>query len=196
MKASVVVICAAAIGLAGCTGGSKNHASSTTTSQVTTTTTTDATTTTAEVAPTTKRLAAYLIKVDATKGELTYDEIQFLTGDAAKAAYKKDNPCKNPSGCEDAPPNDYYIVNQYKAYKTVAIAPNCEVELNVLAPNNPGSESQGASVKELADAFVPGKTTPDGRDRSQYASTRPFWLTIRTDADASAVTKIEEQFTP
>jgi len=169
---------------AACSSGDKNASSTSSTAATSTTSST--------TAAATRRIPAFITKVDIKQGVLTYDEIQFLTGDAAKAAYKKDNPCTNTTGCEDAPPNDCYIVNQYKALKTTGIAPNCEVELNILARDNPSSESQGASVVELADAFVKGKFTPDGRDRSEIAASRPFWLTLT----AVAVVRIEEQYTP
>jgi hypothetical protein len=135
----------------------------------------------------TKRIAAYITKVDVNEGELTYDEIQFLMGDEAKEAYQKDNPDEL-----TGPDNDYYIVKGDATLKTVPIAPNAQVELNILAVDNPGSKSQGASVVELADAFVKGKLTPDGRDRSELIATRPFWITLKDNV----VTKIEEQYTP
>ena len=103
-----------------------------------------------------KRIAAYITKVDVNEGELTYDEIAFLTGDAANAAYRRDNP-DDPNGV----PNDYYIDNPDKTAKTVAIASNARVELNILHGGElefeqPGSQ-RGGSLREpevIAEAHL------------------------------------------
>ena len=171
MRRSVVVACILAIGLLGACGDSDEDGSTAT-----------------NEATATGRVAAFLVEVDATEGELTYDQIDFLTGDAARDAYRRDNPDAD----EDAP-NDYYIVNKEPVFKVAPIAPNAQVDLNILSADNPGSENAGGSVAELADAFVEGKLTPDGRDRSEIVGTRPFWLTLNDDG---VVVKIEEQYTP
>ena len=172
---ALAVLASLTLLLAAC-GGDSDTSSDTATTQGDTATTAGA-----------KRIAAFITKVDVNQGELTFDEIQFLTGDAAKQAYQKDNP-----GVTDGPDNDYYIVKGDATLKTVPIAPNADVELNILAVDNPGSANRGASVVELADAFVKGKLTPDGRDRSEFVATRAFWLTLKDNV----VVKIEELYTP
>src|ERR1044071_6663030 len=59
------------------------------------------------------RSAVYLTGVNATKNTVSFDLIEFLTGDAAKAEWKKRHP-----DSPDGPDNDYMIVNNNKKLRT------------------------------------------------------------------------------
>ena len=70
------------------------------------------------------RHAAYLTKLNVGKKTLSFDKIDFLTGDAAKKAYLKQNP-----GETDGPPNDYMIVNNNKLVRTLPIADSAAITI-------------------------------------------------------------------
>jgi hypothetical protein len=122
------------------------------------------------------RVPAYITKVDVAGRTVTYDQIQFLTGAEAKKAWQKDHP--DPSS-EDAPPNDFYILNVNPAQYTVPIASNVTITVNVVG--NGSSTDQPATLSEFADDM-----RKDGADQL------PFWLTIK----GGSIVRIEEQFTP
>jgi hypothetical protein len=121
------------------------------------------------------RVPVYIKTVDVQGRRLTYDQIQFLTGDAAVKAYQKDHPGSQ----EDGVPNDYYIVNVNPQLYTVPIAGDVAITVNIVGDGS--STDQMATLAQLRDDM-----TKDGAD------TLPFWVTIR----AGSITKIEEQFTP
>ena len=63
------------------------------------------------------RSPVYLTGVNATKNTVSFDLIEFLTGDAAKAEWKKEHP-DEPNG----PDNDYMIINKNKKLRTLPVA--------------------------------------------------------------------------
>lgn len=63
------------------------------------------------------RSAAYLTGLDTTSNTVTFDLIEFLTGEAARAEWKEEHP-ENPDG----PDNDYMIVNNNKKLRTLPVA--------------------------------------------------------------------------
>ncbi|MGH9268312.1 MAG: hypothetical protein ACRD0D_09055, partial [Acidimicrobiales bacterium] len=70
------------------------------------------------------RYAAYLVEAEVASHTLTFDVIQFLTGEAAAEAYRQDHP-DDPEG----PPNDYYIVNDDPGLRTEPVSKDVRVRL-------------------------------------------------------------------
>ncbi len=128
------------------------------------------------------RSAAYLTGVDGSAKTLTFDPIDFLTGDAAKTEWKKEHP-ENPDG----PDNDYLIVNDDKTLRTLPVAPDAQcVVLSTLG---------GTDTKTISFAAFPAflKQQSDGMTLPPPdISPLPFWLTVQH----GTIVKIEEQFTP
>jgi hypothetical protein len=153
-----------------CGGGSGETA--TTSAALTSTTPAVATTSTTRVAD--GRVPVYIKTVDVAQRLLTYDQIQFLTGAAAKQAWVKDHP-DDPDG----PPNDYYILNVNPQLYTVPIASSVVITVNIVGDGS--STDHPASLAQLADDMH-----KDG------AEMLPFWVTI----SGGSIVKIEEQFVP
>ena len=137
--------------------------------------TTEATPTTLEPAELADgRHPVYLKTVDAGQQTITFDLIQFFTGDAATKAAAEDNQ-------ESPPPNDYYIRNVNPRLRTLPVAAGAPITVNVLAAWSTGSSTKDVSVTldELA-AYFPN------------SGTAPFWITV----EQGQVTKIAQQFVP
>jgi hypothetical protein len=120
------------------------------------------------------RHPVYLKTVDPAQQTITFDLIQFFTGEAATEAAAED-------GKESPPPNDYYIRNVNPRLRTLPVRPGAPITVNVLAAGSTGSATKDVSVtlEELAGYF-PNSGTP------------PFWITV----DQGQVTKIAQQFLP
>jgi hypothetical protein len=124
------------------------------------------------------RHAAYLTGLDVGKRTLTFDKIDFLTGEAAKKAYLKENP-----GETDGPPNDYMIVNDNPLLRTLPIA-----------------DAATITIVDLTSGALKSKETTLGALPAYFASEKggkqlwhdPFWLTVKR----GQITRIEEQFLP
>jgi hypothetical protein len=129
------------------------------------------------------RHAAFLTDLDLGARTLTFDVIQFLTGQAAIDAYREDHP-EDPEGDPD---NDYYIRNVNPRLRTLPVASDVEVEVVRL-----GSPS-GAGLVAWSWDDLPGhlaETSAD--DGSGRLSWSPWWLTV-DDAEIVALT---EQYIP
>jgi hypothetical protein len=128
------------------------------------------------------RSAVYLTGVNATKNTVSFDLIEFLTGDAAKAEWKKQHP-----DTPDGPDNDYMIVNNNEKLRTLPVAADAKcVVLSTLG---------GTDTKTIGFATLPAflKQHNKGMELTPpQISILPFWLTV-TDG---TVTKFEEQFLP
>jgi hypothetical protein len=105
--------------------------------------------------------------VDAAKSEMTFDLIVFLTGDEAKAEFKKRFPS------EDGPPNDYFTVNDNPKLRTVQIA-------------------SGATVKLLDEANPTDPAVATLDQLAANAADRLCWITVAS----GSIVAIEEQFVP
>lgn len=128
------------------------------------------------------RSPAYLTGLDINAGTVTFDLIEFLTGDAAKAEWKKEHP-ENPDG----PDNDYMIINNNKKLRTLPVAANAQCV--VLA--NLG----GTDTKTISFVALPAYLQQQGKDAMPTApdiAVLPFWLTVQH----GTVVKFEEQFLP
>ncbi|MEV0895295.1 hypothetical protein [Actinoplanes sp. NPDC049802] len=150
----------------------------------TTTPTTKATKAATEAAPVLEdgRHPVYLTKVDGAGKKVTFDLIEFLTGEEAKARWKKENP-EHPDG----PDNDYMIVNENPKLRTLPVA--ADADCQVLASLGGVDMTQvkftelPAVLKEQSEVVKP---TPP------RIAVLPFWLTV----EDGTVVGLEEQFLP
>ena len=115
---------------------------------------------------------AFIDSVDLHAHTITIDPMAFLTGAAAKTAFKHDHPT-----AKEGPPNDYYIVNPTRQYLRFPFSPTAVVRLvsvNGVPHTNP--------VK-VAETSLAG-----------YGSlkSRPFRIT----GENGAVTSVVEIFVP
>jgi hypothetical protein len=128
------------------------------------------------------RSAVYLTGLDTTHQTVTFDLIEFLTGEAAKAQWKKEHP-QNPDG----PDNDYMIVNNNALSRTLPVASDVPcVVLSTLSGTDTKTISFGAfpaCLKHQNTGMT--LTTPD-------IAVLPFWLTVQH----GKVIRFEEQFLP
>ena len=124
----------------------------------------------------------YLTKIDAGKRTITFDLIEFLTGDAAKQAWQKANP-----GSTDGPPNDYFIVNDNPKLRTLPVAD--PVQFLVVDQEHPSGIADKSISFEGATAYFVALKPDQSDHRLSYD---PFWITV----SHGVVTKIEEQFLP
>jgi hypothetical protein len=120
------------------------------------------------------RHPVYLKSVNPDRPTITFDLIQFFTGEAATKAAAED-------GEESPPPNDYYIRNVNSRLRTLTVRPDAPITVNVLAAQSTGSSTKDVSVTldELAGYFP-------------NSGTAPFWISV----EQGQVTKIAQQFLP
>ena len=128
------------------------------------------------------RSAVYLTTVDTGHRAITFDLIEFLTGDSAKQAWKK----ANPGSDEDGPDDDYFIVNDNPKLRTLPVAGT--VTVSVL--QNGGGSPDPMSITFAAFPAYLTKAKPDTSDHQ--LSYNPFWITVQN----GQIVKIEEQFVP
>jgi hypothetical protein len=116
-----------------------------------------------------------LIKtVDVQGRRITFDLIQFLTGEAAIKAAAEDHQ-------ESPPPNDYYIRNVNPRLRTLPVRSGAPITVNNLAYQESGNSTTNVTVTlaKLA-SLMPKQGSP------------PIWITVQN----GQVTKIAEQFVP
>jgi len=108
-----------------------------------------------------------------------FDVIQFLGGEEAAQAYKKDNP-----GETEGPPNDYYIVNENKALREAPVSKTVGIQV---------FDDDPAVRKTITLEELPAHLGPSGpSEPSPELSVYPFWLTV-TDG---TVNEICQQYVP
>jgi hypothetical protein len=170
--ALLALVTAAALG--GCGGSKQPGGASGATATTAAAVSTAAPTTTEPVVLADGRHPVYLKKVDPDRQTITFDLIQFYTGDAATKAALEDHK-------ESPPPNDYYIRNVNPRLRTLPVRVDAPITVNVLAAEATGSATKDVPVTlaKLASYF-PNTGTP------------PFWITV----DLGQVTKIAQQFLP
>jgi hypothetical protein len=164
-------------------GGDDDDSSSSTTAATTTPTTADlsstgVTTPLTDVPATAggqgTRVAALITSVDLAAKSVTYDEIDFLTGDDAVTAYRADHP-EDPEGF---PENDYYSTTDDTTVATQPFASDVTVKLVEMSKDS-DADLDAATINELATYDV--------------LQNVPFWLTLDK---SGTITSIEEQYLP
>ena len=128
------------------------------------------------------RSAVYLTGLDTAAKTTTFDLIEFLTGNAAKAEWKKEHP-EQPDG----PDNDYLIVNNNKKLRTLPVDPKAKV----LVLATLGSTDHKTITFAALPAFLK-KRNKGFTVTPPQISMLPFWLTVKD----GTVTRFEEQFLP
>ena len=128
------------------------------------------------------RSAAYLTGLNTSKRTTTFDLIDFLTGDKAKAEWKKEHP-EQPDG----PDNDYLIVNNNKKLRTLPVDPKAKV----LVLATLGSTDHKTITFAALPAFLKQRNKGLTVTPPQI-NVLPFWLTVKH----GTVTGFEEQFLP
>jgi hypothetical protein len=120
------------------------------------------------------RHPVYLKTVDPGRRTITFDLIQFFSGDAATKAAAED-------GEQSPPDNDYYIRNVNSRLRTLPVAADAPITANTLTAQSSGSATKNVSLTldELAGYFP-----TRGAD--------PFWITV----DQGQVTKMAQQYLP
>jgi hypothetical protein len=141
----------------------------------------DATDTDTDLALDDGRYAVYLVDVDVAGAELTFDLIQFLTGDEAIAAYREET--NDPEG---TPENDYYILNELPRLRVLPVDPGASVTVVRLGEAS-GSGSVPWSFQTLPDHLADQPAPPDGR-----LAWNPYWITLEN----GDVVAIDEQYLP
>ena len=173
--AAALLTLLAAAALGGC-GGSEQpgEAAGTTATTAAPASTAGGPTTSEPVTLADGRHPVYLKTVDPDRQTITFDLIQFFTGDAATKAAAEDNE-------ESPPPNDYYIRNVNPRLRTLPVAADAPITVNVLAAQTTGSATKDVSVTlaKLASYF-PNSGTP------------PFWIVV----EQGQVTRIAQQYLP
>jgi hypothetical protein len=141
----------------------------------------DATDTDTDLALEDGRYAVYLVDVDVADSEVTFDLIQFLTGDEATEAYREDT--DDPEGI---PENDYYIRNDLPRVRVLPVDPSATVTVVRLGEAS-GAGSVPWSFETLPDHLADEPGPPDGR-----LAWNPYWLTL----EHGEVVAIDEQYLP
>ena len=169
---ALVVLMTTAVG--GCGGSDQTNGAGGTPATTMPATTAGAPTTSEPVVLADGRHPVYIKTVDPDQQTITFDLIQFFTGDAATKAAAED-------GEESPPPNDYYIRNVNSRLRTLPVRSDAPITVNVLAAGSTGSATKDVAVTlaELATYFP-------------NSGTAPFWLTV----DQGQVTKAAQQFLP
>jgi hypothetical protein len=127
------------------------------------------------------RHPVYLVEVDGPGRVITFDLIQFLTGDEAITAYREDTP-EDPEG---TPPNDYHVRNVNPQLRSLPVADDVAVTVVRLGEAS-GAGSVPSTFDELP-AHLDDQPAPEGR-----LAWNPSWLTV----DRGVITAIDEQYLP
>jgi hypothetical protein len=126
------------------------------------------------------RHAVYLTGLDVTNRTMTFDLIQFLTGEEARKAWVKEHP-ERPEG----PDNGYLIINDNPKLRTLPVAG--AVTILVIDQTSTNLDTMQFAFADLPAYFAPRKP-PEGN--ALYAL--PFWLTVT----GGQIVRMEEQFVP
>lgn len=125
------------------------------------------------------RHAAFLTAIDVSAGTITFDVIQYLTGEAAEHAFHQDHP-----EIAEGPPNGFYIRNENPRLRTLPVHHDVPVQVTWLGD---GNQPEWISFEDLP-AYFTGDAVPD----DPYVWYDPFWLTVHNDR----VESIVEQYLP
>ena len=120
--------------------------------------------------------AAFIAEFVAEDVPLTFDVVQWMTGETARKAYQEDHP-EDPEG----PPNDYYVRNESAQTRQADVASDARVWL--------------VKMEEDADADVDRATFEElgsHNENSEGPSAHIYWLTFENEQ----IVEICEQFRP
>lgn len=120
--------------------------------------------------------AAFIVEFIAADIPLSFDVVQWMTGEAARKAYREDHP-EDPEG----PPNDYYVRNQSAQTREAEVASDAKVWL-VKLDEDADADVDRATFEELSSH----------NESSEGRSFHIFWLTLENDE----IVEICEQFRP
>jgi hypothetical protein len=129
------------------------------------------------------RHPVHLIELDVAGRRVTFDLIQFFTGEEAIAAYREDGRA-DPDDLD--PPNDYYIRNVNPRLRTLPIRGEAAVTVVRLGEAS-GAGSVPWTLAELPRHLSERATGPEGR-----LSWSPYWLTV----EDGVVVALDEQYLP
>jgi hypothetical protein len=118
------------------------------------------------------RHPVYLTAVDTARGSVTFDLIQFLTGEEADKAWRKAHP-----GATGGVPDDYFVINDNAKLRTMPTTSDVVVKVLDLGGEN------GVSAKVMPLPALIGYAKGAGN---------PFWLTVA----AGRIAAIDEQYVP
>ena len=104
--------------------------------------------------------------------EITFDLVQYFTGDAATKAAAED-------GEESPPPNDYYVRNVNPRLRTLPVTPGARLSLTRLTLNQGGGNAAANVEVDLATIRSRG-------------SDHLFWATVQ----GGRIVALEEQYVP
>jgi hypothetical protein len=114
-----------------------------------------------------------LKQVSASGRTVTFDLVQWFSGDAATKAAAED-------GEESPPPNDYYIRNVNPRLRTLPVTPDARLSLTRQTLNSGGGGSAAANVEvDLATIQAMGRN-------------HLFWTTVQS----GRIVALEEQYVP
>ncbi|MBW3536561.1 MAG: hypothetical protein KY395_02155 [Actinobacteria bacterium] len=120
--------------------------------------------------------AAFIVEFIAADIPLSFDVVQWMTGEAAREAYREDHP-EDPEG----PPNDYYVRNQSTKTRDADVRSDAKVWL-VKMEEDSDADVDRATFEELSSY----------NENSEGGSFHIFWLTFENDK----IVEICEQFRP
>jgi hypothetical protein len=126
------------------------------------------------------RHPVYLTVLDSAARTVEFDLIEFLTGDAAIAAWDAAHP-DEPGG----PPNDYVIVNENPRLRVLPLAD--DVTVTVTSFDGGGLRAQPIPFADLPARLAGNPMPGEGR-----LWPNPFWLTVEN----GTVTAMDEQYIP
>jgi hypothetical protein len=126
------------------------------------------------------RYCAWLTALDGRARTLTIDVVQWLTGDAADAAFHREHP----EAPDEGVPNGYYIVNQNPRLRTLPVAPGARVSVVW--------GEHGTEPRTISFAEFPGYLAGDVDPHDGKLWYDPFWFTIHN----GLIVQVAEQYVP
>lgn len=129
----------------------------------------------------TARQFTYLKDVYRSAGTIwaVADYAQMLTGAAAVKAAREDGEI----GPGEDVPNDYYIRNQNKQLRKMAVVPGAPV---LFHKTNQGRWNGAGSAGDLVDIFK------SSGDDARFMKNAPYWITLK----GGRIAKVEQQYVP
>lgn len=123
---------------------------------------------------------AFIVSVDSAAMTLTFDVVQWLSGEEANEAYRRE------SGDDSDAPNDYYIANESPKPRTLEVTEGaCIAIFETGDPNSDKSLPDLAALSQFLDTWRAGRP-------SSESPSEPFRITTRS----GRITAIQQQWRP